>query len=697
MLYHSRFPQRSPFIFQKIDHQSMKEYQQLREAVQGIGNLNFEKDNKETHKTKIQTTSDEAVKAHGKQTEEAEKEVVKERETKEKAAVAKMREELGEEPAKDSKEHAAWKTKWDALWQERIVPLQQEEAQKKGALWKEHETVKSKIYSMRDIAKKQVDAVYKAHENAKQEIGRQVEEAMKMELDREDLRELEELKKMMFEAREGGFFFVFGPGYDFGEIDYGDSEVNGVDLDDSEVEEMTQWIVALNGRDGAGKERMKAFIKRLKEREESSPEFDERLFFEDVKLELLSEMGHDISSKDARMLAMDTEPAKLIDEIAASDKIPKKLKGVLLGKLLKSDAGNVREMYKHMAAMGMDDDVSVEKAYAVFLALEYGQSAKEYRYWTTSYEEFKAITGVSDPTCESMVGETSAVKMKKDLETFKEAYQKAYKAYKASEIESLKSNEALTKSRELYKYYEAPFAYDEEVSALSEKKMPLSEFMATVGEYKKRAESLDVTPDLTEKVISKRDAFNKDTEPLRRYQELCAKYPRIAKARRMPALAGDYSALSDSTPEGVKAGIAKAAEKIEADAKIVTENLEKMEKYTKPYEQRGKGGGGRGYGGGAPAPRSAPKPQPKQVDPSELMAKAEVKWEWKENQPEGYKVDVALKSKPEWVERFEKDKEKKTGWVEVQRGKDRVLAHVEQDKDKGEVKIAYYEEEKKAA
>lgn len=697
------FQKPSRFVYKTVDYQSFSGYKSLRETVSEIPKLDTEKDSQEEAKNKIQAAGDAAVSEHGTKTKEAEKEVVKERGQKEAAAKAKMREELGAEPMKDSKEYAKWKQQWDALWQQRIVPLQQEEATKKGDLWREHDIVKQKIYSMRDIAKKQVNALYTAHKSAKEEIKTQVDEALKMELDREDLRELEEMKKIMLAVREGGFFGIFGPGYDPGEIDYGDSKVNGVDIDDSDIEGMTQWIVALNSRDEAGKTKMKVFIDRLKKREESSPEFDKRLFFEDVKLELLSEMGQGISNKEARMLAMGSEPAKLIDEIAASDKLPKNMKGILLGKLLKSgDAAHVREIYGHMAAIGMDEDVSVEKAYATFLALEYAQYAEDYRYWVTSYEGFKTMTGATDPTCESLTGLTSAVEMKNKVEEFKTAYKKLGKEYRISKVKELKESPALVSARDLYKHFEVPFGYDKELDELATKDVVLAEFVASVDEYKARAESVGDTPKLRENAAGMRDNINEKIAKIQHYQELREKYGKYGKVKKLPTIEAKHEKITAESPVEVKQELDKSAPSVQADYKIVEANIAELEAATKPQQGRGGGGGQRVPGGGgtpSPKPQQAPPDQPKKkVDPSELVAEAEVKWKWKDKQPKGYDVENPVKDKPEWTTKFEENKEKnKTGWVELRRGDARVLAKVEQNEGKSQVKIEYYEQEKKQA
>lgn len=735
------------FVY-KADLQGSESYKKLQEASSKASDLEYWKEGGDTAQTEINTRADGALQEYTNKMLEEEKtktkDIISSYETKEGAKAAEIKQELIDKYGKDQ---TKWKAEYDQRWMQEVKPIQTEKYQKRDAvhkeIWDEIKAVQTRIYAMRDAAIRQMRAAFAARERAKEEVKKRVTEKMKGEVDSEDLRYIRERADFAADLADDGWLSSWE-----GEVeDYLDSKIDGVELKDSEIEDMTMGIVVLiqEGQKDDPNNPARKFMARLSEREENSPHFDQGVEANDIRLEVLRRMGHNIDDRDSKLSALEEPESVLIGKIAGDKNLAPQMRGMLIGQLSQAEnskegrakmTGQVQDMYDTLKALqagktedidprnplvgalaglstaltlggtapflqGAIDQKSLENAGLLFTVLRDAQGAKQFEGVKSRYDQFVAATGSEDPDVEKIISDSkSLIHMKKNLPELEKAIGAAETKYRTNKIKELKEEPKVKDAKDVYAYYEVPFSFDTDISALEKAKMPLGEFSAAVAEYKVRAENIGESKELREKALGLRDNINEKVAKIQRYQELREKYGKYGTVKKLPTIAAKHEKITADSPAGVKQELDKTAPTVLADYKVVEANLDELEKATKPYQRSG-GGGRRVPGGGAPSsrPQQAPPSQPKKrVDPTELVAEAKVEWEWKEKKPEGYNEKKPVKDKPEWAAKFEKEKEeKKTGWVEIRHGDDRLLAHVEKDKDKGQAKIAYYEQEKKSA
>lgn len=99
---------------------------------------------------------------------------------------------------------------------------------------------------------------------------------------------------------------------------------------------------------------------------------------------------------------------------------------------------------------------------------------------------------------------------------------------------------------------------------------------------------------------------------------------------------------------------------------------------------------------GSPQQKKTPSKKPKKtVDAKDLLISTKIQADRKKKKPDGYNKKPIDKA-PEWVAQWaEKNKAEKPGYIELRRGKERVVAHVKKSKDGGKVTVEYYPVEEK--
>ncbi len=336
----------------RVNPDSIQGYNNLKEDVSKAGQL--EKwDNGDDAQNKINSDCGTAVIDHG----DATKKEVDSVHSKTEADIAEIRNSIGAEPSeKKGREHSEWEKKKQQA-ETKIKEVSDEGVKKEKGLWQEHETARTRMYQMRDQAIIRMRAAFKARDEAKEKTTEKMRERMNERTDSTTRTELSERARFAQDLADDGTFSSWG-----GEVkDYLDSDINGVKINDSDIEDMTMGIASVMHvpKSEKGNDPARKFMKGLSDKEDASGEFwstdDRGVRIEDVQLQILEGLGHKAGDRYEREDARNSPEGKCIAQVASNNDLPPTLRGMLLGHLttagskpedIKKKLAEVQSMYE---------------------------------------------------------------------------------------------------------------------------------------------------------------------------------------------------------------------------------------------------------------------------------------------------------------------------------------------------------------